>query len=136
MTEAQKHDTEKVRLDLMPVRPILELGKVLTYGGHKYGDRNWEKGLLWSRPYAAALRHLFAWFGGETTDPETGLNHLAHAMCNMAFLLEYAETHPELDDRPESADSQYNVEAERGLTDEEILKMRRERDVRWLKRMT
>ena len=101
MTEAQKSDTEKNRLDLLPVRPLLDVGKVLTFGAKKYQPRNWEKGFVWSRPYAAALRHLFAWWARETYDKETGLNHLAHALCEIMFLLEFSYTHPELDDRPQ-----------------------------------
>ena len=100
MTEAMKYDGEKVRLDLLPADPIIDVGKVLTYGAKKYSERNWEKGLAWSRCYGAALRHLLAWHKGEINDPETGLNHLAHAACEILFLLEFSRTHPELDDRP------------------------------------
>lgn len=100
MNPAVKADSEKVRLDLLPVRPLIEIGMVLTYGANKYSPRNWEKGFVWSRPYAAILRHLFAWFGGQTNDPETGFNHLAHAMCEIMFLMEFSYTHPEMDDRP------------------------------------
>lgn len=98
--KAMKYDGEKVRLDLLPVAPLLGVGKVLTFGAQKYGARNWEKGLDWSRCYGAALRHLFAWWNGETFDNETQLNHLDHAICELMFLREFAETHPELDDRP------------------------------------
>ena len=100
--EAMKYDGEKVRLDLLPADPIIDVGKVLTYGAKKYSERNWERGLAWSRCYGAALRHLLAWHKGETNDPETGLNHLAHAACEILFLLEFSRTHPELDDRPSS----------------------------------
>ncbi|MDY9920882.1 MAG: dATP/dGTP diphosphohydrolase domain-containing protein [Synergistota bacterium] len=100
MNFAIKADAEKVRLDLLPVKPLLDVGKVLTYGANKYSPRNWERGFVWSRPYAAALRHLFAWFSGQTHDPETGFNHLAHAMCEIMFLMEFSYTHPEMDDRP------------------------------------
>jgi hypothetical protein len=44
---------------------------------------------------------LFAWWNGELYDRETGYNHLAHAICELMFLLEFDETHPEKDDRPE-----------------------------------
>ena len=96
---AIKNDASKVRLDLLPVRPILDVGQVLTFGAVKYQPRNWEKGFAWSRPYAAALRHLFAWWAGETYDKETGLNHLSHALCEIMFLLEFSYTHVEMDDR-------------------------------------
>lgn len=99
--QAIKADSEKVRLELLPVRPLLDVGKVLTFGAKKYEARNWEKGFAWSRPYAAALRHLFAWWSGETYDKETGLNHLAHAACELLFLLEYAATGAGKDNRHE-----------------------------------
>lgn len=102
--DAMKFDGEKVRLDLIPVTPLLAIGKILTYGAKKYAARNWEKGLAWSRCYAAALRHLFAWWSGETNDPETGLNHLDHALCEIMFLREFTETHTELDDRPKQVE--------------------------------
>lgn len=73
-------------------------------GKETYGRDNWRKGLAWSRCYAATLRHLFAWQSGETNDPETGLNHLAHAACEILFLLEFSRTHLELDDRPRPED--------------------------------
>lgn len=53
------------------------------------GDRNWERGQQWSVPYASCMRHLQSWFAGENTDPESGLPHLAHAACNLLFLLAY-----------------------------------------------
>ena len=97
-----KHDGEKVRTDLVPVRPVLDVAAVLTYGAAKYDDRNWETGIMWGRLYGAALRHLFAWWGGEDMDPESGLPHLAHATCCLMFLMEYRHTMPATvwDDRP------------------------------------
>ena len=120
MTEAMKYDGEKVRLDLLPADPIIDIGKVLTYGAKKYSERNWEKGLAWSRCYGAALRHLLAWHKGETNDPETGLNHLAHAACEILFLLEFSRTHPELDDRPSPLCRSSNLLA--GASNTEVVK--------------
>lgn len=102
--EGLKYDGEKLRLDLLPCDALLDIAAVLNYGANKYSARNWEKGLVWHRPYAACLRHLFAWWSGETYDQETGLNHLAHAACNLLFLLHYSNhsAFSELDDRPSS----------------------------------
>lgn len=95
-----KYDGSKPRVDLLPIYPILEEAKVLTYGAAKYDARNWEKGFDWSRAYGALLRHLFAFWQGEDIDPESGLHHLAHAACELDFLFEFTRTHKEFDDRP------------------------------------
>lgn len=97
--EATKYDDNKLRMELIPVSTLKALAEVLTFGSKKYGDNNWRKGMQWNRLYGACLRHLTAWWGGETNDIESGLNHLQHALCCIAFLIEYTETHPELDNR-------------------------------------
>lgn len=96
----RKDDSEKLRMDLIPVSAIVGLSAILTHGAKKYTDRNWELGLAWHRPWGALLRHLFAWWGGEDRDKESGMSHLWHALCELVFLVEYEQTHPELDDRP------------------------------------
>jgi len=97
-----KHDQGKLRLDLLPFDAINEVAAVLTFGAKKYGDRNWEKGISYSRCFGAALRHLFAWFRGEDRDPESGLSHLAHAACNTLMILAFVlrGTSNALDDMP------------------------------------
>jgi hypothetical protein len=99
-TQGTKFDSEKLRFDLIPVLPMIEVAKVFTMGAQKYGDRNWENGLMWMRCIGAIFRHLFAWILGETNDSESGINHLAHAVVNLLFLLEYHHTHLEMDNRP------------------------------------
>lgn len=99
---AQKFDDgeEKVRFDLIPAGPLFELARVYTIGAKKYADRNWEKGLGWGRIFAAMMRHSWKWWRGETHDPVDGQHHLSSvAWCAFA-LMEYEQTHPELDDRP------------------------------------
>lgn len=86
---AIKHDAHKPRYDLIPPEALDAFVQVLTYGAEKYEDRNWEKGMPWGRFFAACMRHLWAWWRGETNDPETGLPHLAHACCCIMFLLTY-----------------------------------------------
>ncbi len=95
----RKFDTGKPMLSLIPTGPLLEVGRVLTFGASKYDPYNWTKGMKWSRLMDAKLRHTLAFNGGEDRDPETGLYHLAHSICCDLFLLEYLATHPELDDR-------------------------------------
>lgn len=103
--EAVKADAEKVRLELLPIRAITEVGKVLTFGGKKYGADNWRLGMQWRRLIGAAFRHLFAFARGEDRDPETGLPHLAHATCCLLFLLTYQLEGLGHDDRTPEGDA-------------------------------
>lgn len=96
---ALKYDGGKPRMDLLDAYAIEELAKVLTFGAQKYAPWNWAKGMEFSRLQAAALRHLFSFQAGEDLDPESGLPHLAHAMCCLMFLLSMTVRHPEMDDR-------------------------------------
>lgn len=94
-----KHDSDKPDMSLLSSIALLKVAEVMTFGKRKYSAHNWRGGFIWSRPAAAAIRHIFAWLGGEDKDPETGLSHLAHAACCLMFLLEFETTRPDLDDR-------------------------------------
>jgi hypothetical protein len=83
-----KFDTEKLRMDLIPVEVINALAQVLTYGAKKYAPNSWQNVEPFNdRYYAALLRHLMLWRSGEIIDKESGLPHLTHALANVAFLL-------------------------------------------------
>lgn len=94
-----KHDQDKPDMSLLSSIALTEVAKVMTFGKRKYSAHNWRGGFVWSRPLAACLRHVFAFLGGEDKDPETGLSHLAHAICCLMFVLEFEKTRPDLDDR-------------------------------------
>ena len=84
-----KYDGEKPKMNLLPPKAIMEVAKVLTFGAEKYGAENWkELEDLQNRYLAGALRHIFAHMDGEKLDPETGLSHMAHALCCLLFKLE------------------------------------------------
>lgn len=87
--EGLKHDQDKARWDLLPWRAASEVVDVLTFGAQKYAPDNWRrvKGWRW-RYFAAAIRHIVAWWRGEKRDPETGRHHLAHGVCCILFILE------------------------------------------------
>lgn len=96
----------KAPVTMIPSAAVLAEAKVLEYGAKKYGRDNWRAapGFEWTRLADAALRHILAWNNGETNDPETGLNHLAHARCSLGFLLHYADVGLGTDDRVQVTD--------------------------------
>jgi hypothetical protein len=96
---ALKFDQHKLPLNLLSTEAMNQTAAVLAFGAQKYAEHNWRNGFAWSRPLAAAMRHITAFNDGEDRDPESGLSHLAHAACCIMFLLEFEKTHPHLDDR-------------------------------------
>jgi hypothetical protein len=87
--EAVKNDAGKLPWHLLPSDAIDDVLEVLQYGAAKYGERNWERGMEWNRPFSALMRHMWSWWRGETYDPESGKPHLAHAACCVLFLVAY-----------------------------------------------
>ena len=108
-TEAMKFDQDKLPLNLLSTEAMNQTAAVLKFGAQKYAEHNWRGGFKWSRPLAAAMRHLTAFNDGEDKDPESGLSHLAHAACCIMFLLEFEKTHPELDDRYKPVPKTYTL---------------------------
>ena len=97
--KATRHDTGKLRFDLIPAYATEQVARVFTNGAVKYGDRNWEKGMNWSRVIASLKRHLNSFEQGEDIDLESGLLHTAHIATNALFLVEYSKIYKEGDDR-------------------------------------
>ena len=95
-----KHDDGKLPYYLLPFDAVDEVVAVLRHGAKKYGDRNWEGGMDWSRLLGASLRHLSSYSQGQRVDPETHLYALAHAICNLLFLLAYEKRMVGNDDLP------------------------------------
>lgn len=99
--EGTKHDATKLRLDLIPPTGIFAEADVFTKGAAKYGDRNWEDGILFSRVFGALLRHAYDWWAGEELDPDDNQHHLASVAWCAHVLLTYMARHQhQLDDRP------------------------------------
>jgi len=96
---AKRFNKGKLRVDLIPKFAQEQWVRVLTYGAEKYNDENWKNGLSWRSCSASLQRHLDAFLKGEDFDLESGELHLAHAMANVSFLLEYYKIAPHCDDR-------------------------------------
>lgn len=102
MSTGTKHDGGKLPWHLLPWDAAGQVVAVLRFGAQKYADRNWEGGIAYSRLFSATQRHLTNWFQGrQDADPETGLSPLAHAACDVLFLLAFTlRDRKDLDDRP------------------------------------
>ena len=91
MTQGMKFDGEKPRTDLLATAPLLAIAEVLGHGAKKYSAHNWRSGINYSRVYGAIQRHLMAFWDNEDIDPESGMHHLAHAMTELMFLMEFVQ---------------------------------------------
>lgn len=84
-----RYDEGKSRVDLLPGDALIELGKLYGYGCKKYSERNWERGMPWSKALGPLLRHLFKWMMGAKADEESGLSHMVHVAWNALALVTY-----------------------------------------------
>jgi hypothetical protein len=107
---------EKVDLSLIPSVAEQAIAQAMMYGEKKYGRYNYCKGHEASQLVAAAKRHLAAWFNGEDNDPESGVNHLGHAMANCLMILRQQELGTLKDNRyrPAIAQRAYSVDERTG----------------------
>jgi hypothetical protein len=125
-TGGQKGVKEQ-RFDLIPIGPLTELAQHYGRGAKKYDDHQWRNGYEWSKSYAAAQRHMTAFWDGQdydvcSNDPEncqhvtstgepfktdipdtcynhTGGHHLVCAVWHGFTLLEFKDVFPQHDDR-------------------------------------
>lgn len=100
MTEGRKDDQGKRPYHLIAPEMLDGLTATLQFGAGRYGERNWEKGMAWSRPFSALMRHMWSWWRGEKADPDTGNSHLWHACACLMFLMAYEARAIGKDDRP------------------------------------
>ena len=90
--QTAKQDDGKPQLTLVPAGIITAVEKIRAYGNAKYHDPNNWKQVESQRFWDAAVRHMVAaWDDYTAIDDESGLPHIYHAMCNLAFLAERME---------------------------------------------
>lgn len=90
----RKDDSGKARVDLIPDGYLRAVGQVLLFGAKRYGANNWQNVDDGQRRYwAAARRHMLSVKGGSFVDIESGLPHLAHVGCCLAFLMSMITGH-------------------------------------------
>lgn len=88
-TQSAKADAGKPRLTLVPRKIIWAIAAIREYGNKKYHDpENWRQVSV-GRYRDAAFRHFCAYLDDpKGVDEESGLPHLWHLACNIAFLIE------------------------------------------------
>lgn len=91
--QTAKADAGKLRLTLVPSGIIRAIAKIRMYGNEKYhSPDNWRK-VEPERYRDAAYRHFLAYLDDHSSlDEESGLPHLWHLACNIAFLVEMEKT--------------------------------------------
>ena len=86
-------DADAIRLDLIPQLALKEVARVLAKGAESHGTYNWRKGTPHSTCINHCLNHLNQYLMGDRNTP-----HLAHAICNLMFLIEYLTIYPQGND--------------------------------------
>lgn len=85
-----KADAGKIRPTLVPRQIIREIAKVREYGNRKYGSSDNWKDVEPERYRDAMFRHMLAYLDDpKGIDEESGLPHLSHLACNVAFLCDF-----------------------------------------------
>ena len=87
--QGAKADAGKLPLTLVPLEIIRNIAEVRRYGKNKYGSsENW-KTIEPERYRDAMFRHMLLYLEDPYgVDEESGLPHLWHLACNVAFLCE------------------------------------------------
>lgn len=84
-----KSDAGKLRLTLVPLEIIRNIASIREFGVKKYGKKESWKSVEVERYRDALFRHTLLYFEDPYgVDEESGLPHLWHLACNVAFLCE------------------------------------------------
>ena len=73
---------------------LTEIALVMQFGTVKYARENWALGGSVVKLLTACERHILTW-AYDPIDKESGQSHLAHALCNISFILFY-KSRPDL----------------------------------------
>lgn len=82
---AARYNKNKPRWSLVDFKSVEPIVRVLEFGAMKYAPENWKKGLDKAELAESLLRHSMSLANGEENDPESGLPHIGHIMCNCMF---------------------------------------------------
>lgn len=102
-TTAERHNDGKLQWSLVDFAALEDMVRVLMFGAKKYSPHGWKDGQKTTDIADCLLRHLTAYLAGEDTDPESGLPHTAHILCNGMFLAHMDKFRRDMDSRHLSA---------------------------------
>lgn len=83
---ALRYNHGKPQWSLVHFGSLEPMVRVLEFGAQKYSTDNWKSGFPDKKIMESMMRHLACMMDGEINDPETGLPHVGHLMCNCMFL--------------------------------------------------
>lgn len=87
--QAIKADAGKPPLHLVPPEIVRDIARVREFGNKKYGESESWRRVVPERYIDAAYRHMIAFAENPVSiDEESGMPHLWHLACNVAFLCE------------------------------------------------
>lgn len=87
--QSLKADAGKPEVRLVPSEIVRAIAYVRTFGVNKYHEEDSWKKVEVKRYIDALYRHVLLFIDNPTgVDEESGLPHLFHAACNVAFLCE------------------------------------------------
>lgn len=90
-----------VSADSIHPHTLYLLGLAFAEGARKYGRHNYRKyNVFASVYYDAAMRHMSSYAGGQYTDPDSGLPHLAKAAASLLIVADAGRKQSLIDDRP------------------------------------
>ena len=115
MDQTVKADAGKLQLTLVPREIIRAIARVRMFGVSKYHDpENWKRVEI-QRYRDAAFRHFLAYLDNpQGVDLESGLSHLDHLACNVAFLCELEEERTQIPHPDDLADIRKKIEESGG----------------------
>jgi hypothetical protein len=88
-------DADGERWDLITPIGLRRVAATYAEGAARYGERGWEKGMPASDLINHALRHVYLYLAGDSSE-----DHLAHAVWNLLAVMHFEERQPELIDIP------------------------------------
>lgn len=84
--KALRYNKGKKEWSLVDYKSLEPLVDVLKFGADKYARDNWKLPMPIQSIVDSMMRHVVAFADGEVNDPESGLPHIGHIMCNAMFI--------------------------------------------------